>query len=80
MVLYPNPARDEFRIAFTSEEETAATLIVTDISGRKVLSEKAVCREGRNELMYSVNGWPAGIYFVTLKEAELTRTVRLVVY
>jgi hypothetical protein len=80
MVLYPNPARDEFRIAFTSEEETVATLFVTDISGRKVLSDKAVCREGRNELMYTVNDWPAGIYFVTLKEAELMRTVRLVVY
>jgi hypothetical protein len=80
MTLYPNPARDEFRISFTSAGEIEAAIIVTDMSGRKVLSDRILCRPGRNELRYAMNGWPSGIYFVSLKEAELKRTVRLVVY
>jgi hypothetical protein len=62
--IYPNPAQDVITISIVSEESTDATLQITDMLGRKLISNKISLSSGNNQLTADVNTLPRGAYIV----------------
>ena len=79
LMLFPNPASNEFRIVFHALEEKDYTLAVTDASGKTIMLENIHAHNGRNTLNRALEGWSPGIYHVTLTFSDRQRSVRLVV-
>ena len=68
----PNPARDYF---FVETDMRDALLSVTDVEGRLV--QKAEIRNQKTEIRCS--GWARGVYFVTVRNKEGEKRVKVVV-
>jgi hypothetical protein len=71
-VLYPNPARDYFRVQGPVED--IQQLRVYDMYGRKVLHEQGI-RDNR----ISTADWPAGLYRVEITSPDGIRRLPLII-
>lgn len=69
VVIFPNPAEAAFAISGIENIETVSIL---DLNGREI-------RVFNNSVSYSVNGIPAGAYFVRIKANDKHYTTRLTV-
>ena len=75
--LYPNPAVDFVRIV-TSGLMSDLPVQIHDISGRVVLST-TIRRNGNADTTIDISQLPAGIYFVSIPEAEREKIVKKLV-
>lgn len=62
--LYPNPARDKVFVNINNNTNSAVQLAVSDVQGRKVLTQTAKAVNG--QLVLDVASLTPGIYFVTV--------------
>ena len=65
--IYPNPARDliNIRLSLTEEDISDWTLVVSNVEGRVIMSDKV------NEKMeINTASWNAGIYFMTFRNNQ----------
>jgi CHRD domain/Secretion system C-terminal sorting domain len=64
----PNPAFDNAQIIFDSNEQFAARMVITDISGRQISSKNVVILRGPNSIDVSVAQLTNGIYFIQMQQ------------
>jgi hypothetical protein len=77
--VYPSPASDQVTVSFGAERESGVSLHLTDVTGRVLLTKQVDAETGMNRTDLSVNGLPAGLYFITLEGGTNAGTpVRLV--
>ncbi len=78
---WPNPFNSELHVAFTLPRETAVTLEIHNVLGRRVARlHKGTMRAGNHRFSWRPDGRASGIYFVSLragKESALRKTVYL---
>jgi hypothetical protein len=74
---YPNPFNPTTTIPFTMKEAGTATLIITDILGRTVLSETIQARAGENQYRFVANNLGSGLYFYTLRAPGFQQTRKM---
>lgn len=79
VLLFPNPARERFTLAFASKEAGRGTLSIMDISGREVSVSDVQIQEGENHLSSSTSQLQNGIYLVQLKTGKETVTKKMIV-
>jgi photosystem II stability/assembly factor-like uncharacterized protein len=79
IIIYPNPASDEFRLKFHAPFETEVQLSVFDLLGNKVLSKIEQATEGTNENTINCETLPQGYYYVKININEIVETVPLVI-
>ena len=71
--VYPNPATTKFHIAITSDSPQQAQLIISDITGKIIYSEKRLLEHGENIIDTDVSHFTKGIYLLSLRtETENT--------
>lgn len=72
---HPNPWNESTVIPFEVPEAGEAILLFTDANGRQVHQVSREVTAGRHEVTLYNPGWPAGIYYYTLRfgETQLTR-------
>ena len=77
----PNPARDgdELTLSIVSHASTIAQLSATNSLGEEVLSRSLILSEGTNEASIRSADWPAGVYHITLREGDRSRTLHVVI-
>ncbi|MEM9823150.1 MAG: T9SS type A sorting domain-containing protein [Bacteroidota bacterium] len=76
--VFPNPAKEELNIRLFGEEESVADLIIRDVYGRTVYRQSGLT--AREQVVLSLNDWPAGVYLVILQNAnDQSQVVRQVV-
>ncbi len=70
--IYPNPATDKINFAVTVQQSVAASITVTDMTGRAIITEAfgTIVAGKQEELSLDVAALPAGMYFVTLHAGE----------
>ncbi|MEP7322571.1 MAG: T9SS type A sorting domain-containing protein [Saprospiraceae bacterium] len=76
VTVYPNPARQSITIASTEEIEKSS-ILVTDVNGRSILSQKVV-----NLLSHNINcaSWANGVYLITINDSKRSsKTLRLII-
>lgn len=77
ILLYPNPARDQFRLQLPAPLEDRAQLSLFD--GRGSLVQRGIMAIGEREHTVEVGQLPKGLYFVQLRIGAQTVTRRVVV-
>jgi PKD repeat protein len=64
--IYPNPARDEARLAIDMKKASAIQLRISDQAGRTIYLDNISLQAGPNQLLLDTRNFPAGYYLVTL--------------
>lgn len=77
--IYPNPAGSIFNALINSDYETAAKMVVSDITGKTLLSKILTLQKGQQTIATDISQLTSGIYFVTLNANGKTETSKLVV-
>ena len=79
LVVYPNPANENFTLLFDSKQVLKGNLILTDLQGRTVFKQAFNTFRGQNKMVLSVSSLPAGVYMVSLSGEWGNRTEKLMV-
>jgi hypothetical protein len=66
--IYPNPVNDMAIINFNSGFTGEATIMITDLSGKSLISIPMKLLEGKNEVPINLSSVASGIYFVSIPE------------
>jgi hypothetical protein len=64
--VYPNPASDMLHIRWSSELTGTATLLLTDLAGRKIAAYNVNGNQGKNSFDIPLKGLPSGMYLLKL--------------
>jgi hypothetical protein len=75
--IHPNPASDKCTIEVNTDRNNDVDMILTDIMGASVLSQKWVLISGENKLILDVSGLASGMYQVLLRSASGIATRKL---
>lgn len=75
---WPNPAVDELNIAVTSALKGVVDVLVTDLSGRTILSEPRALNTGSNTLHLATNTLEPGMYVLRVGDKAHGVTQRFV--
>lgn len=78
--IYPNPVFDNLTVTYFSEIEQAANIIITDATGKTVMSSNALLNTNANDINMNINHLSQGIYFLTIKTANAdNKTIKFTV-
>ena len=78
MSIYPNPAKDQFKIETSAFANGNLQLTMTDLQGKMVLSQKIGFVKNK-PISVQTNDLPSGIYLVQLSQNEKVVTEKLVI-
>ena len=67
MKINPNPVESIMNISLEAEVTEKATIVITDLSGRKIYNGTANVIAGSNNIPVNVNSLTKGIYLITLQ-------------
>jgi hypothetical protein len=77
-MLYPNPANEQTNLQLYCAEETKLSMMVTDISGRKLLNyPEQAYHIGKNEITIPTTGLASGIYIISINGASARQSLKL---
>jgi hypothetical protein len=77
--VYPNPAREVLTISLSSQTVGKLQIQLLDMSGRKVLGSDWQLAEGEGSKQLSLDGIPAGIYLLELRNNNSFAAQRIVI-
>lgn len=69
--VYPNPTDGSFSARFRMNQDAHFSLMLSDFSGRVLLTRAVEAHPGLNSLSWSLAGLPTGVYLVSAKGARL---------
>lgn len=78
LIVYPNPARGDVYLQSSLPEKISGDLLITDISGRTVSTQKVSLLPG-SRIKYPVSNLQSGLYLIILKSASEVYSAKLVV-
>ena len=64
---YPNPVLETVTLQFDSNQKMDAQVVLSDLTGRNVLTKNTTVENGVNQLSVNMNTLSHGIYFLQLK-------------
>jgi hypothetical protein len=67
MKIFPNPATEKVTIEFSSENISNSEILIINMKGEVVLSQKGLVNSGINSIETSLNGLSKGTYHLLLK-------------
>jgi Leucine-rich repeat (LRR) protein len=76
--LAANPVTDYAYLLMQAREKSKVAILVTDMAGRTLLSQSRTVERGMNNLPVNVQSLAAGIYMLSVKNAEGIQTVRFI--
>jgi hypothetical protein len=66
MTLQPNPARDQLALAVYSGAGGMAAIVISDVVGRSILSQRVILHPGVNTVTISLRNMASGVYFLAV--------------
>lgn len=79
LALSPNPATGNLFVSFFSERDQDNKIMVTDQTGRVILTQTTAAYQGRNSFQLDVTALPAGLYFLSVEGVQGRQMERFVV-
>ncbi len=78
LVVFPNPAKDAFRVQFNMKNAADAIVTLLNIKGEQVAQlYKGEIKNGESK-EFSVEQYPAGLYFIRVSAGNFSSTVKVV--
>ncbi|MBL0105369.1 MAG: fibronectin type III domain-containing protein [Bacteroidetes bacterium] len=78
--VYPNPTHDKITVHFQAETDDATTIILTDLSGRELISFERASDKGDNYFEVELGDLAPGVYILTQKTGSDYKQTQIVVY
>ncbi len=78
MILFPNPARNDFSIRIQNKKYASSTVEISDRTGRNIDSFNWE-DSGTSVLNIDTKKYQAGLYFVTVKNDEFIQTKKIII-
>ena len=78
ITVYPNPTSGLTNILFTSDKEAKYKIVITDITGRTLMSKELMASAGWNKVSLDLAKYANGIYMVSFITGKEVRTVKIV--
>lgn len=76
--VFPNPVNDVLTIDIDAPEAVSTTLIISDVLGRSIKSERLTTLKGLNTFSINLNGIATGTYFLTVNDGQTQRVEKIV--
>lgn len=77
--VYPNPAKNQISVDFSSTNNKSSNLIISDILGKTLKEFSVNSSNGINRLEINLNNLNDGIYFVNFSNNDIKSTKKLVI-
>ena len=77
--IYPNPTKDIITIEYNASNNEGLNFIISDAVGRELTNIKTNATVGKNLQHLSLNAFPNGVYFVTIKNGNNLNTTRKII-
>ncbi|MBK7938926.1 MAG: T9SS type A sorting domain-containing protein [Lewinellaceae bacterium] len=77
--MFPNPATSELTVEVPMEAEADVAVSILDMSGKATVQQHRNMAKGDNRMTLDVSQLPNGVYFVQVRNGELSHTRKLVV-
>ena len=77
--VYPNPAKNQISVDFSSTNIRSSKLIISDILGKTVKEFSVNASNGINRIHINLNNLNDGIYFVNFSNNDIKSTKKLVI-
>ncbi len=75
----PNPFVNQLKVQIETAQNEKATLLLTDMSGRKIRQQESQLRKGSNVIQLTdFSNMPGGVYFLRITTDSIQETVRVV--
>lgn len=80
LVVYPNPAIDQFIISNSGKSDVVATLCIYSMLGQEIqrINDLKLMSGDKSEYHIDCNTWSKGVYNITIIEAQKTKVLRLI--
>jgi hypothetical protein len=79
MMVYPNPAKDNINIAYSSPNDSPVIVSIYDLTGRKVAENHFEASKGENTYALNTQNLSKGVYAITLENAGARLTSKLII-
>jgi hypothetical protein len=79
LLIYPNPARSDFNVSFTSNTSQQVSMYLTDMNGRSCSNSSYPAIAGANTMNISATNLHNGMYILQLKTTERVYVAKIVV-
>ncbi|MDI9340997.1 MAG: PKD domain-containing protein, partial [Sediminibacterium sp.] len=76
--LYPNPVKENTTLNFAETKPGQVTIAVLSITGSVLKTQVYNSHSGQNTVELATDALAPGLYFITLKTLDQTRTIRLI--
>ena len=70
IVAFPNPTSGKLNISWDAATSEAATLVISDVTGREVLAKDFSMTKGAGAQVVDLSSFAKGMYFVSVKSAN----------
>ncbi|MEX2483258.1 MAG: S8 family serine peptidase [Brumimicrobium sp.] len=77
--VFPNPADESLNVRFDQLNDAQTSVILTDISGKKVLEHTLKAQSGTNLVVLDTEGVSPGMYMIHLTQGNNTQTKKVIV-
>lgn len=74
--VYPNPATSSLNVVLAAATQSTLSLVVTDLTGKSLLSQNTAVQAGANDISVNVSELPAGIYMIKATLADGTSSIQ----
>lgn len=75
--VYPNPFNPSTVISFELTATEKVSLLVADLSGRKIYQESKILSSGQQQFSFDGSDLPSGVYFFVLTAGDLSHTGKI---
>ena len=75
--VYPNPTTDVAHVRFSSKENTMYTFTITDIAGRKLITDKQQATTGMNVHQFNLSKFTKGTYILLIESKNGKQALKI---
>lgn len=79
VTIYPNPAKGRLNVQIESSKTEKANILVTDISGKTLITSSISLAAGVNNTFINVQLLSKGVYFLKIVTSQTTQTRKIIV-
>jgi hypothetical protein len=77
--IYPNPATESATIVYSSSNEQAVNISISDVNGRVLKTITSTVKQGENKTTIQTSGFAPGVYFIRLVTETGTEEKKLII-
>lgn len=79
LLLYPNPAKNNLRLDFSTDHSSTAYIKIIDTQGKSILTQQSILGIGNNSILLDITSLPTGAYILKLSYGEQTKISKLLI-